>query len=188
MRRHEQREREAAGGERRLDVLRVEVPPIVDAAGGAAGRKREEEEERIGVAHGHDQQSAIVAPEAKLDVAEDQAAIAADRTLRSARRPRGIEQRKGVVGAGSLHGLGCRRGGDDRLVGSKAVRRLFRAEMDGAASRQGQRRVDFLDGREQLVLDDDGSGPGIVYDVRDLEADQAEVDRRDDQPALATAA
>src|SRR6185436_6222853 len=126
------------------------------------------EKEGVGVTHGHDEQAEIVAPEAEVDLVDvsmqDETAVAADGALRPAGRPGRVEEGKVIVGAGAYRRLARRGAGDQRLVSAVSGRCRFGPEMDVAVTRERQVGADSLDAIDEVVLDDDGAGFGILDD------------------------
>ena len=155
----------------------------------AAIGERAEEVERVGVAHRHDEQRAVLAVEpSSISVTSDSRAprpVAADHALGLAGRARGVHQRPRIArrdtrcsGSPSL----ARR--DQVLVGAVAGRAGAAAEVDEVAAGTGRSARISSTTPSSSSCDDQRRGLGVLDDEADLGPDQAEIDRHGDQPGL----
>ena len=175
-------------GERAQQMLGVEAPAVVDAAGRARIGEGGGEEQRVGVAHRHDQHRRVGARETHVgergEVERRMAAVAAHGALGPARGARGVHQRPQLLGLHIDRRLGRRGRRDQVLVGLVSLRRDGAAEVDVAPRRDPEVAADAVDAVDEVGLHDAGLRLAVVDDVGDLAADEAEVDRHHHQPGL----
>ena len=140
------------------------------------------------MAHRHNEQGGIAAVHAEFDLRDERqhgaAAMIAYRALwvascagRVHQHPRVFRRHHNVRVAGA-------RVGDQLLIGSVPGRALTCSKPDAARRLHREFRSDLLHRSDKLVLDDDGGGLGVIYNVADLLADEAEVQWHRDQPGF----
>ena len=167
-------------------VLWIEALAAINGGDRPAIGEGAEEVERVGVAHRHDEQRAVVAMQAEFDLGDERqhgaTAMIAYRALWGASCTGRVHEHPRIFWRHRNLRLPVACAGHQLLVGDVPGRALPCPKPDSTRRLHRELRSNILQGSDKLVLDDDGGGLGVIHNVADFLADQAEVERHRDQP------